>query len=82
MFAADLIVKEFTISSANKTGNGFRCLTKKMSIFSLRRLLDKQHRVEAIMSEIADPAQKEELEEIITPPEKEQLAKIKRMTDQ
>ena len=50
-----------------------------------RRLLDKQQRVEAIAASLeqngADPSQKEEVEEMITPPEKAQLAKIKHMTN-
>ncbi len=48
-----------------------------------RRLLDKQQRVEAIAASLegADPSQKEEVEGMITPPEKTQLEKIQRMTD-
>ena len=56
----------------------------KLFMFS-RRLLDKQSRVEAIAAQLeasgADPSQKEEIEEMITPPERNQLDKVKHMTN-
>ena len=49
-----------------------------------RRLLDKQQRLEAILASLeqsgADATQKEEIEEMINPTEKAQLAKVKHMT--
>ncbi|XP_064620498.1 DNA-directed RNA polymerase III subunit RPC3-like [Lineus longissimus] len=51
-----------------------------------KRLLDKHQRVEAIAATLeqsgADPAQREEIEEMITPAEKSQLQKVKHMTRQ
>ena len=48
-----------------------------------RRLLDKQQRLEAILASLvqsgAESAQKEEIEEMMTPVEKAQLAKVKHM---
>ena len=48
----------------------------------LRRLLDKQERVDAIVASIeqggGDQAQKEEIEQTITPTEKDQIIKVKR----
>ena len=50
-----------------------------------RRLLDKQQRVEAIAASLeqngADESQLAEIQEIITPPEKEQLKKVKHLTN-
>ena len=50
-----------------------------------RRLLDKQQRLEAIVASLeqggADSSQKAEIEEMITPSERAQLAKIKHMTN-
>jgi hypothetical protein len=47
-----------------------------------RRLLDKQERVDAIAASIeqggGDQAQKEEIEQTITPTEKDQIIKVKR----
>lgn len=44
--------------------------------------MDKQERVDAIVASIeqggGDPAQKEEIEQTITPTEKEQIIKVKR----
>ena len=42
--------------------------------------MDKQARVEAIAASL-DASQKEEVEEMITPPERAQLAKVKHMTN-
>ena len=52
---------------------------------TFRRLLEKHQRVEAITATLelsgADPAQKQEIEEMITPPERQQLTKVKHMTN-
>ena len=52
---------------------------------SSRRLLDKQQRVEAIAASLeqsgADPSQKAEVEEMITPSERAQLARVKHITN-
>jgi len=50
-----------------------------------RRLLDKQQRVEAIAASLeqsgADPSQRDEVEEMITPSERAQLARVKHITN-
>jgi DNA-directed RNA polymerase III subunit RPC3 len=65
-------------TSDEKTKSNFVCFC--------RRLLDKHQRVEAIATTLeqsgADPAQREEIEEMITPAEKTQLQKVKHMTHQ
>jgi hypothetical protein len=50
-----------------------------VSVYDCRRLLDKEERVEAIAASLSggDDAQKEEIEQTITPPERTQLAKTK-----
>lgn len=52
---------------------------------SSRRLLDKQQRVEAIAASLeqsgADPSQRAEVEEMITPSERAQLARVKHITN-
>jgi len=48
-------------------------------------LLDKQQRVEAIAASLeqsgADPSQRDEVEEMITPSERAQLARVKHITN-
>ena len=60
-------------------------LSAKLTLLLCRRLLEKQQRVEAIAASLeqsgADATQKEEIEEMITPTEKAQLAKVKHMTN-
>ncbi|KAK2173618.1 hypothetical protein NP493_863g01050 [Ridgeia piscesae] len=50
-----------------------------------KRLLDKQQRVEAIAASLeqsgADPSQRDEVEEMITPSERAQLARVKHITN-
>ncbi|XP_033750684.1 DNA-directed RNA polymerase III subunit RPC3-like [Pecten maximus] len=50
-----------------------------------KRVLDKKERVDAIVVTLTDPEQKEEIEQTISPPEQEQILKVKhtvRMLDQ
>ncbi|XP_041373879.1 DNA-directed RNA polymerase III subunit RPC3-like isoform X2 [Gigantopelta aegis] len=52
---------------------------REMEVNEHKRLLDKQERVEAIISTLEqdDETQKEEIEQMITPPERVQLEKVK-----
>ncbi|XP_064609814.1 DNA-directed RNA polymerase III subunit RPC3-like [Liolophura sinensis] len=58
-------------------------LRREYEMTENKRLLDKQQRVEAIAASLeqseADPSQKEEIEEMISPPERAQIAKVKTM---
>ena len=57
-------------------------IRKDSELTEYRRLLDKQERVDAIAASIeqggGDQAQKEEIEQTITPTEKDQIIKVKR----
>ena len=47
-------------------------------IINLRRLLDKKERVDAILATLDDETQKDEIQQTITPPEQEQIVKVKK----
>ncbi|PVD20106.1 hypothetical protein C0Q70_20600 [Pomacea canaliculata] len=63
---------------------------RNLEIMEHKRLLDKQERVDAIIADLeqqlqsgleVDPAQKEEVQEVITPPERQQLTKVHTVTN-
>lgn len=58
------------------------CLRRAHETQQHRRLLEKQQRMEAIIAsmENLEEEQKTEIEEMVTPAEKAQLSKIKKMT--
>ncbi|XP_046574318.1 DNA-directed RNA polymerase III subunit RPC3-like [Haliotis rubra] len=57
-------------------------MRREMEVADHKRLLDKQERVEAIIASLeqegGEAAQKEEIEQMITPPERAQLDKVKK----
>ncbi|KAK6179368.1 hypothetical protein SNE40_011749 [Patella caerulea] len=60
---------------------GNAIIRRQMEVAKHKRVLDKQERVDAIIASLdqagADEAQKEEIKETITPPEKEQLERCR-----
>lgn len=60
-------------------------LKRSQEMSEHKRLLDKQERVDAIIATLgggqADEAQKEEIREMITPPERQQLNRVKTVTN-
>ncbi|OWF46957.1 DNA-directed RNA polymerase III subunit RPC3 [Mizuhopecten yessoensis] len=54
-------------------------IRRETEVAEHRRLLDKKERVDAILATLTDKEQREEIEQTISPPEQEQILKIKRI---